>query len=110
MSIFMDVTYSTSGLDTLTASTLIVDANATIPATITEQEIADPVTGIDGTGYEPGQKNRDGAISDGSTYLQSIGVCLAVGCGAGGIQAPMKTQYMKGPCRARRSTPSRSDG
>lgn len=37
------------------------DVDASIPVTITEQEISDPVTGIDGLGYEPGQKNRDGS-------------------------------------------------
>jgi hypothetical protein len=37
------------------------DVDASIPVTIAEQEISDPVTGIDGLGYEPGQKNRDGS-------------------------------------------------
>ena len=28
---------------------------------VTEQEISDPVTGLKGKGYEPGQKNKDGS-------------------------------------------------
>lgn len=30
-------------------------------AKTTEQEISDPVTGLKGKGYEPGQKNNDGS-------------------------------------------------
>jgi hypothetical protein len=37
------------------------DVDASIPLTIAEQEISNPVTGLDGLGYEPGQKNRDGS-------------------------------------------------
>jgi hypothetical protein len=37
------------------------DVDASIPVTIAEQEISDPVTGLDGLGYQPGQKNLDGS-------------------------------------------------
>ena len=55
----MDVTYTT-GPRFIDGINIDADANASIPVTIVEQEISDPVTGIDGLGYEPGQKNRDG--------------------------------------------------
>lgn len=38
-----------------------VDANSTIEIKPVELEISDPVTGLKGKGYEPGQKNRDGS-------------------------------------------------
>lgn len=37
------------------------DVDASIPITIAEQEISDPVTGLDGLGYQPGQENLDGS-------------------------------------------------
>ena len=37
------------------------DVDASAPKTIAEQGISDPVTGIDGRGYQPGQKNLDGS-------------------------------------------------
>ena len=36
------------------------DIQASHPVTIVEQPISAPVTGLDGVGYEPGQKNLDG--------------------------------------------------
>ena len=36
------------------------DANATIHVKSHERMIDEPVTGLEGLGYEPGQKNRDG--------------------------------------------------
>ena len=36
------------------------DVAADFPS-ITEQEISDPVTGLKGRGYQPGQKNNDGS-------------------------------------------------
>lgn len=36
-----------------------IDADASFPA-VSEMDISDPVTGLKGLGYEPGQKNRDG--------------------------------------------------
>ena len=38
-----------------------LDANATIHIKTTELEVSDPVTGLKGKGYEPGQKNKDGS-------------------------------------------------
>ena len=37
------------------------DSNSTVDIKTREVEIADPVTGIDGLGYQPGQKNKDGS-------------------------------------------------
>ena len=56
----MEITYS-SGPRYIDGVNIDQDANASIPVTIVEQEIADPVTGIDGTGYQLGQKNLDGS-------------------------------------------------
>lgn len=36
------------------------DINASFPKVLAEQDISDPVTGIGGKGYEPGQLNKDG--------------------------------------------------
>lgn len=38
------------------------DTEASHPAIVTEQSISAPVTGIDGIGYQPGQKNKDGSL------------------------------------------------
>ena len=38
-----------------------LDANAALPKVVAEREISDPVTGLDGEGYEPNQKNLDGS-------------------------------------------------
>ena len=56
----MEVTYST-GPRFIDGVNIDQDANAGLPRTIAEQEISAPVTGIDGTGYQPGQKNLDGS-------------------------------------------------
>ena len=37
------------------------DANAGFPSKQIERDIDEPVTGLDGKGYEPGQKNKDGS-------------------------------------------------
>jgi hypothetical protein len=37
------------------------DANATTHIKALETEVSEPVTGLTGKGYEPGQKNRDGS-------------------------------------------------
>lgn len=54
-----DVTYS-EGPRYIDGINIDLDANASLPVLVVEQEISDPVTGISGLGYEPGQKNRDG--------------------------------------------------
>ena len=56
----MEVTYST-GPRYIDGVNIDQDANAAVPVTIAEQEISDPVTGLGGLGYEPGQKNLDGS-------------------------------------------------
>jgi hypothetical protein len=56
----MDVTYST-GPRFIDGINIDLDADASIPVVIAEREISDPVTGLDGIGYEPGQKNLDGS-------------------------------------------------
>lgn len=55
----MEITY-TVGPRYIDGVNIDEDANAGIATVITEQDIADPVTGISGLGYEPGQKNKDG--------------------------------------------------
>ena len=55
----MEVSY-TVGPRYIDGINIDIDANAAIPKVIADQEISDPVTGINGLGYEPGQKNRDG--------------------------------------------------
>ena len=55
----MEITYTT-GPRFIDGVNIDIDVNADIPRTIVEQGISDPVTGIDGLGYEPGQKNKDG--------------------------------------------------
>ena len=55
----MEVTYSV-GPRYIDGVNIDLDANASIPVVITEQEISDPVTGLAGQGYEPGQQNKDG--------------------------------------------------
>ena len=37
------------------------DVDASVVTNSQEREISDPVTGLDGKGYEPGQKNQDGS-------------------------------------------------
>ena len=56
----MHVTYST-GPRFIDGINIDLDADASIPRVVAEIEISDPVTGIDGLGYEPGQKNKDGS-------------------------------------------------
>lgn len=56
----MEITYTT-GPRYIDGVNIDQDANAGLPKTIVEQEISAPVTGIDGTGYHPGQKNLDGS-------------------------------------------------
>lgn len=56
----MDV-YYTTGPRFIDGVNIDLDANAALTKTITEREISDPVTGLDGEGYEPGQKNLDGS-------------------------------------------------
>ena len=56
----MEVTYSI-GPRYIDGVNIDADVNASFPEVVAEQEINEPVTGLDGKGYEPGQKNRDGS-------------------------------------------------
>jgi len=56
----MEITYS-EGPRYIDGINIDADANASLAKVIAEQEISAPVTGIDGIGYEPGQKNKDGS-------------------------------------------------
>lgn len=56
----MEITYST-GPRYLDGINIDADANAGFPAYETERAIDEPVTGLTGRGYEPGQKNLDGS-------------------------------------------------
>jgi len=56
----MDVIYS-DGPRFIDGINIDLDANAASSVVVVEQEISNPVTGISGVGYEPGQKNRDGS-------------------------------------------------
>lgn len=56
----MDVTYSV-GPRYIDGVNIDADADASIVTDQVERDIADPVTGLGGLGYQPGQKNRDGS-------------------------------------------------
>ena len=56
----MEITYST-GPRYIDGVNIDLDANATVDVKETEIEVSDPVTGLNGCGYEPGQKNKDGS-------------------------------------------------
>lgn len=55
----MEITYSV-GPRYIDGVNIDKDADASIPVTIAEAEISDPVTELAGLGYQPGQRNRDG--------------------------------------------------
>ena len=56
----MEVTYSV-GPRYIDGVNIDADVDASIPRVVVEQEIDEPVTGLTGEGYEPGQKNLDGS-------------------------------------------------
>lgn len=56
----MDVTYSV-GPRYIDGVNIDADVDASLARQIAERDIADPVTGLAGKGYEPGQKNKDGS-------------------------------------------------
>ena len=56
----MEITYST-GPRYIDGINVDADVAASHARTIAEQQISDPVTGMDGRGYQPGQKNLDGS-------------------------------------------------
>ena len=56
----MDVTYSV-GPRYIDGVNIDADVDAGLVVDQIERDIADPVTGLAGQGYEPGQKNLDGS-------------------------------------------------
>lgn len=56
----MEITYSV-GPRYIDGVNIDLDANATVDVKRTEAEASDPVTGLCGRGYQPGQENRDGS-------------------------------------------------
>ena len=55
----MEITYST-GPRYIDGINIDADVNASIPTKQQERDIADPVTELQGVGYQPGQLNKDG--------------------------------------------------
>ena len=55
-----EVTYSV-GPRYIDGINIDADANAGIPHNQKELQVSDPVTGLYGRGYQPGQENRDGS-------------------------------------------------
>ena len=56
----MEIIY-TKGPRYIDGINIDLDADASFPKNVIERDIADPVTGLKGTGYEPGQQNLDGS-------------------------------------------------
>ena len=56
----MEVTYSV-GPRFIDGVNIDIDSDSTVYIKQYEQQISDPVTGLCGRGYEPGQKNLDGS-------------------------------------------------
>ena len=56
----MEITYSV-GPRYIDGVNIDADVDASIPKVVVEMEIDEPVTGLAGEGYEPGQKNLDGS-------------------------------------------------
>ena len=56
----MEITY-TNGPRYINGVNIDVDADASFPKGEVERDIADPVAGLKGLGYEPGQQNLDGS-------------------------------------------------
>ena len=55
----MEITYTT-GPRYIDGVNIDADVNASIPTKEVETPIQDPVTGLAGRGYQPGQQNKDG--------------------------------------------------
>lgn len=56
----MEVTYS-EGPRYIDGVNIDADIVASIPETVYEVSVSEPVTDFTGLGYEPGQKNKDGS-------------------------------------------------
>jgi len=57
----MEITYSV-GPRFIDGVNIDIDSDSTVHIKSQERGIADPVTGLCGKGYEPGQKNLDGGL------------------------------------------------
>ena len=55
----MDITYTT-GPRYIDGVNIDADVNASHPSKKVETSVSEPVTGLMGKGYEPGQHNKDG--------------------------------------------------
>lgn len=55
----MEISYTT-GPRYIDGVNIDADVNASIPTKEVETSIEEPVTGLTGKGYEPGQQNKDG--------------------------------------------------
>lgn len=56
----MEITYST-GPRYIDGINIDADIDSSVNIKETKVEISDPVTGLTGLGYKPGQKNKDGS-------------------------------------------------
>jgi len=56
----MEVTYTT-GPRYIDGVNIDADVDASVPKKVQERAIDEPVTGLKGRGYQPGQENRDGS-------------------------------------------------
>ena len=56
----MDITYS-SGPRYIDGVNIDADVDASFPSKVQERTVDEPVTGLFGKGYEPGQENKDGS-------------------------------------------------
>jgi len=56
----MEVTYTT-GPRYIDGVNIDADVDASVPKKVQERAIGEPVTGLKGRGYQPGQENLDGS-------------------------------------------------
>ena len=56
----MDITYS-NGPRYIDGVNIDADVDASFPSKVQERTVDEPVTGLSGKGYEPGQENKDGS-------------------------------------------------
>lgn len=57
----MDITYS-NGPRYIDGVNIDADVDASFPSKAQERTVDEPVTGLAGKGYEPGQRNKDGSL------------------------------------------------
>ena len=56
----MEITYS-NGPRYIDGVNIDADVDASFPSKVQERAVDEPVTGLGGKGYEPGQENKDGS-------------------------------------------------